>query len=265
MIKKFNLILFLLLFTNIVFGFQNETESESLKYLNLNIDESSNMNKVSYDIIYLQENNIIFNKFAVDIYYNGKFKDRCEKNLIYDNNVVSEKITCEVFKYGEGEYKFIASIYVNDEVFDSITNTKTIFNSNNIYKFENENATIEFIDLEDKTTVVIVINKEGENFKIFNSIPKSVILMLNEDNKNSLITTDFDYEIIESDPLIAWTVDKAPAKINYTINRKITSQEKKEFVIEVQNESVINKFKWVIYILILVIIGLTLKPAFKKD
>ena len=262
-IKQLSFLLLLFLFLGGVFGVLNE-DLKNIKFLNLNVEDSSKVNRVSYEITYFQEENIVFDKFVVDIYYDGLFKESCEKQLKYDSTVVSEKITCEMLKYGEGEYLFVASIYSNGNKIDSINNSQVIKNLNK-YNFENQNATLEFIDLGDKTVVIIEINEEGKNLKVLNFIPKEVISFLDEKNKESLISSDFEYTIIESDPLIAWNVDKAPAKINYTINKKINLEQKKEFTLEVQDVSTFNKFKWVIYILIFIIIALALKPAFKRD
>lgn len=262
-IKQFSFLMLLFFFLGGVFGALSE-EAESIKFLNLNAIDSSKVNRVSYEITYLQDESIVFDKFVVDIYYDGSFKESCEKQLKYDSTVVSEKITCEMLKYGEGEYKFVASIYSNDEKISSTTSIEIVKNLNK-YDFFSQNATLEFIDLGDKTLVIIEVKGEGKNMQVLNFIPKEVISFLDENNKDDLIVSDFEYTIVESDPLIAWTVDKAPAKINYTINKKISLEEKKNFTIDIQDESTFNKFKWVIYILILIIIALALKPAFKRD
>ena len=262
-IKQLGFVMLLFLFVGGVFGALSE-DAENIKFLNLNAMDSSKVNRVSYEITYLQDESIVFDKFVVDIYYDGLFKESCEKQLKYDSTVVSEKITCEMLKYGQGEYVFVASIYSNDEIFSSINSTKIVKNLNK-YEFSSQNATLEFVDLGDKTLVIIEVKGVGKNLEVINFIPKEVISFIDENNKDDLIVSDFEYTIIESDPLIAWTVDKAPAKINYTINKKISLEEKKKFTIDIQDESTFNKFKWVIYILILVIIALALKPAFKRD
>lgn len=261
MVMKLGFRFFLIL--SLFFSLNSTFAAEkNLEYLNLNTDSSLNTYKVSYYILYSEATHM--NKFSLEIYHDGNLIDTCEKSLVYDSNMVSEKIMCEVPKKEGGEYFFIAKLLNDDDVVTTISNIEKI-KGKTIYGFDKANSTIEFQDNEDSTTIIISVNQVGENLIVLNSIPKEVIADLNEKNKNELIDSKFNYKIIESDPLIAWSVDKAPTKINYTINKKVSLDEQRKFTIDVENDTFFNKLKWVVYILIFLIIVLALKSSFKKS
>ncbi len=257
-IKKivFLLTLFSLFFS---FAYALDDSKNSFNYFTFRIDENSNTNKLYYEINY--DANLDLDIFVVKIFHNGVLKDTCQKSLKRNSDVVSEKIVCEVQKYGGGEYNFISSISFNGTIINFLNNTEIL---PYIYSFNEINSTLEFLDLGDKTQITINLNQNLENIQVTNLIPKEVISNLTQLNKNSLIYSKLDYEILDSDPLIAWNVEKAPTKINYTIQKHINLEDQKNFVIEIKDESLVNKFKWIIYILIIIIIIFTFKNGLKK-
>ena len=58
-IRQFSFLVFLFLFLGGVFGALSE-EAKNIKFLNLNVADSSKVNRVSYEITYLQDENIVF-------------------------------------------------------------------------------------------------------------------------------------------------------------------------------------------------------------
>lgn len=234
----------------------------NLEYLNFNSDSNLDTYKVSYYIVYSTEKQVT--SFDLEIIHNGILVDNCKKTLVYDSKLVSEKIMCDVPKKFEGEYLFIAKLLNKEEVVETITTYEKI-KKNNVYFFDEHNSTLEFQVNSDSTNIIITVNEKGENLVVLNQIPKEVIENLNDENKNEMIISNFKYEILDSDPLIAWSVDKAPTKINYTITKKISLEDQKNFSIDIQNDSFYNNLKWVVYILIFLIIVLALKSSFKKS
>ncbi len=247
---------FVIVFSALCFT-QSTFAGEKVNYLYFFIDENSqDLNKVSYEVdleSIISENE----ELVVELNINGEVHEICRKPLENKDNVAFMKVTCEVPKeYGDGEYTFKAKIIDKENTLEEITNKE--------FMFENVKASMSFENFEGKTVVVIDVTGEGKNIIVKQEIPKSVIEVLNESNKNDLIETDFNYKILNEDPLIAWNIEKAPTKINYTINKDVSDQQTEEFGMQVESNQNLGLFKFVIVILIFVILGFAFKPLYSK-
>ncbi len=221
---------------------------------------------IYFDIIAMEENYVVAYEILVDdidgsvlevkVSYDGSLLENvCE----LPRTGVREKASCEVKKMGDGLYKFDAILYnPSGEVVDTLSTQE--------YLFEGVTARYEFEILENKMEVNLVLDGEGEDIVVLNRIPKEVIEYLDDDNKNSLITSGFEYEILESDPLIAWSVERVPGNINYTINKKINEEDLNNFDIEVTKQSTSFKLvKLFVIFLLIGILGFVFKPVFVKN
>ena len=127
-------------------------------------------------------------KFEMRYYYNQEItNDVCSRDLISESEFDRAKITCEVEKLGAGKYTFIGVMKDSEE--------NTVDFEVNVLKIQDEvYSQIEFIEEGDKTHILINVEGEGENLLVKNRIPKEVIELLTPENKDTLITTDFEYE-----------------------------------------------------------------------
>lgn len=230
--------------------------NNDLIFLDFYFDIETNVNKISYEINNF-ENFQSTDKFILNVKFNGDItNDRCENNLDFDDSTFYRKLTCEIKNYGDGNYDLEAQIKRGNEIIE-ITNSRFSL-------FENVKANVEFENLGDKSIIYLNVEGEGENLKIINTIPKEVIEILNSENKRDLIESEFKYEILEEDPVIAWSVDRAPAKINYTIKSKSSNSDLERIEIDITSNSKFEYLVYLVYVLIILILYKTFKPLFKK-
>jgi len=234
--------------------------NKQLKYLYLHMDKNSQTNKVSYELNFNNQEAVDTLKFKMQTLFNGKkINKTCSKTIKQEENTIYKKITCEIPKLGNGEYTFIAELKNNqNEIITKLTNYE--------YIYENSIPKIVFKEIgDDKTQVTITIEEKFENIIIQSKIPKEVIENLNKKNKDELITASQEYKIIKADPLIAWSLDRTPANVTYTINKKVTIDDQKKFKVQIKENSFLTKgLKYIMFILILIIIGFIFKPIISK-
>ena len=115
----------------------------------------------------------------------------------------------------------------------------------------------------DQTIININVNA-NKPVDVTHRIPKEVIEELTYENRDEHINSNLDYVILESDPLIAWHVEKPPANITYTINKKLTQNEINNFQTSVKESEKFNFLNYLVYFLIIVIILLVLEPILIK-
>ena len=151
----------------------------------------------------------------------------------------------------------VTSFFVSK--FSSSSNQITSISNQYIPEY---NAKIEKINTDkDETVINIKVESEGENLIIKNNIPKAVIPLLNDQNKDQLINSNGrTYSILKEDPLIAWEIDKTPIEFNYTINKKISEKNFEDFSIGVEEKSKLTSIVYLVYILITLILILVFKP-----
>lgn len=252
-IKKLFFSFLLVFILSFQIGFSQEN---TLKYLYFFQDDNSESNKIAYEIK-ITDDLKAQDKLKVNLFFNNESKGNiCLQELNSEDNTYYSKIICEVPKLGNGDYEFVAEI-------DGINVKESI--TNNEYVFENNTAKTSFIDnLDNTTTVVIDVEGNGENLVIYNKIPKEVISLITKDIKNDLIKSELNFDIIEEDPLIAWNIEKAPTKINYTINKQISNDDRKNFKVILKNDNNFMLLKYFIFLLIFVIIILIILPILKK-
>ncbi len=245
-----------LLFANLVFAevLLNQNAKDDLRYLYFQLDDISENNRVAYSFE-LQGSEY---SFVMNYYFEGELQEKtCEKKLSLNEEMDFTKIICEIPKLGNGEYVFYAKI-------EDSSGGKVLELINKEYVFEGVVSSISFVPKGDLTIVVIDVSGEGENLYVKHRIPKNVISNLNKGNKDDIITTNYEFDILEEDPLIAWNVDRAPAKINYTINRMIAQEDEKDFGVEIVQSTYFQNLKYLIFALIVFILIFLFKPLLKK-
>ena len=252
-LKFLSLILLFLLSLTVVNGVEINKD-KYLIYNNFMIYDDLKTNKVSYSIKVDED---VQYDFIMRYYYEGEFVDKCEKEILLKEGEVFKKIICDVQKLGNGEYVFDA-VLANSEDDDLYTSfDKT-------YLFNNMKTSMNFEVLEDQTKISIYIEGKGEDIILEQEIPKSVIQNLNKQNQDDLINSKKEYTIIEEDPLIAWNVERVPSKVNYTINKKITNEDKKKFRASISENKGLNSLKYLFSALILIILIILFKPIVTK-
>ena len=235
----------------------NAFDENNFDYIYFHIDSQSSTNKVSYGLSYPNNEEYSFEMY---IYYNGlKQEQICQIKIPTGENTQYSKITCEIQKLGEGEYTFEGFLYDKDKAL-----IKKTLNKEYITK-DDKNNKMEFISNPDDTTTIIITINTNQSITITNEIPKSVIESLTEENKNSIIKSNIEYEILDEDPLIAWNIEEPPATINYTINKKISVEEQKQFQLKIKNDMAFKGIKYAILAVIVIILILIFRPLYKKD
>lgn len=252
MIKRLVLV-GILIFTMSVSVFSYDNENIEYLYFDYNDVEYSGV--IAYSLFY-NENLNVGDVFKLDVFHNDEMFDVCEIKLDYSSQDIFEKITCDVVNIENGEYLFDAKIIRNDEIIFQVKNVENFF--------DKVKANIEFNVIGNKTEIIINVDGEGDSLRVYHEIPKSAIASLTEDNRNDLINTDFEFEIIEEDPLIAWNVEEIPTTINYTMNKKITREDMENFNVSITENEEFKLFKYIIVGLIILIVIISLKPIVKK-
>lgn len=228
-------------------------------YLNFYEDNTSSKNKISYELTKSQFSDLATgDKFRLDIYFDDAIvDDSCSKAIEFKETTFYKKITCEIDKLGPGNYVFVGQILRDDKIINKVITKQIISNSGT--------ASLNYKILENSTQIEIQVDSNSENLKIINTIPKEIIAKITEETKTQLINSKQDFEIIESDPIIAWNIDKAPKTIEYEINSKANIKDLENMEIELQEQTSYTYLTYILYTLIIIIILVLLKPIFKKN
>ncbi|MFW5705100.1 MAG: hypothetical protein ACOCXG_04640 [Nanoarchaeota archaeon] len=228
----------------------------SLSYLYLYADESSQMNKVSYEIL----NDEVIKSgdvFNLEVYSQGKLIDNeCVMDINFEDNTIFKKKICNVPKI-EGEYVFVAKIVRDGEVIETETSSELVL--------EDIQVTQEFVSNENATQVILKFNEgRTKSFVLEQEIPKEVIKLLTEENRDELIISSKEFIIIKEDPLIAWHVEPEESEINFTINKKTTSEEQVKFKLSSAEDSSFKIVKYSMFVLILFLLMFLFKGVILK-
>ncbi len=260
MLNKFKFAIIILLTLSI--AGQAVFAKDNFNYMYFFLDkESQEGNKISFEVVNdgeLKNDDM----FTLDLKINNVIEyEICKKILNLDGNTGFLKITCIVPKdYDLGEYVFTAHIIRDNNI---VKTEKAYVNLN-----ENFKSDILFKELEgNKTLIELRFENTTQirgNYILEHEIPKSVIALLNDDNKDFLITSPLEYQILKEDPLIAWSIDKAPSKINYTMNKRISEDQKAEFSVDIKKDNYFSKMSYVVLFLIIIIVVAAFYPLLKK-
>lgn len=210
----------------------------------------------------ISPNKIITGKilFKMETFYDNSSIFNCSKEISFKKNSYPIEILCPVPIKGNGNYLFKSEI---------IKNFKIIKNSSNVFLLYNKYITQTFISKKNKTIILININKKiNTSFIITSFIPKSVISNLNYKNAKLLINSSKKFVIVKSDPLIAWNLERAPAKINYTIYKNINKNQQQKFSVNFKNtkqaETISYFFFGLVLLLVIIILFMIFRPILKK-
>lgn len=246
----------------IVIFFVNIVSASSLAFLNFYQDPNSNENKVSYEINLdgsVQDNDILSVNLIIN---NSQEHEICRKIISRSNkNVLFEKHTCVLPKsLGYGKYEFEATLQRRVDVFEREVSI--------VFVNEKVQADMIFEEVDEGTRIIINVEDVGgeqnEKLRVVHDIPSEVIEYLDKDNKDDYIISDKEFAIIENYPLIAWSVDKAPAKINYTIKKNISVEDRKKFNVVIEKDNYFGYLSYFIFFMILIVLYFILRPAASK-
>ncbi len=132
-------------------------------------------------------------------------------------------------------------------------------------EFTDDSLDPNFEFFEDRTEVSIHVPYSEDPVDVSHRIPKSVIEELTYENREEFIESEKDYAILESDPLIAWHVERPPHIINYTIKKSISKDEIENFKVEITKSKKFNYVTYLFYLMILVIVIMVFKPLFIRS
>lgn len=251
MIKLFSHFFILLTLISLVSAAQDEPLVESLYLI-----DSGEKYQVAFAFNYeLIPKTAVFD---VDLYINSVLREDglCAQDFLNVNGLYG-KVICPIEKFGEGNYKLEGQI--RDEEGEVISKSTFVFSN-----YNKAVSYYEFEEIDGETLIKIKIEGEGENVEVLSEIPKEVIELLTLENKDSLIESDLEYEIIKEDPLIAWNVDKIPKDINYTIKKEISIEDRNNFGLEIRDAAGSNVLIYFVFFLLILVLYLSFKPALNK-
>jgi hypothetical protein len=235
--------------------------SDDLNFMNFFQDVNSDENKVSYEIS-LNENVMEGDIFSLKLIINDTLNyDICKKLITVNNkNVLFEKHTCIVPKsYGGGKYAFEAFLQRGTQLIERDISI--------VYVADKYQADLIFEEVEEGTMITINVDdldNSDNGLKIFHDIPSEVIDYLDKKNKDDYIISERYFAIIENYPLIAWSVDKAPTKINYTIKKNISFDDRKKFNVVIEKDNYFGYLSYFIFFMILIVLYFILRTVDKK-
>jgi hypothetical protein len=249
------IILSFLIFINLGFS-TNIKNLSTLNYAGITTLNKDNELYVSYTI---NLNNVDPNNVLnLKIFFNNTLNNQCDYKLTSSKYSAGSfrQVFCKIIPSGSGVYTFKISLRNGDLNINKKNSEYLSFNKNNSYAYN------EFIDLGNKTVVLVHVYS-NQSSVVKQLIPKSVISNIKKES--NLITSSKNYTIIKEDPIIAWNVENPPETINYTINKKINENEKKEFKVSISPATKTIKYtKYVVGFLIGLIIIIAFLPIIKR-
>jgi hypothetical protein len=246
----------LLLYIIVLITFTNLTYAQ-VGFISHITDINSTKDKLSYSITNFEDLKID-DTFTLEIYNNAKLiDDSCVKKLDFTQDTFFKKIICESDKLLQGEYTFVGLIMREDtQISKSITKLTAEKLSKSIINYE---------ILENETIITIQVESKLETYQVEHYIPKEIIAELTLENQHDLIESELEFEILDSDPIIAWNIDESPKTIEYKIKKTSNSQDLSNLNVKINSSSQVYTYlSYVLYILIFLIIGVILKPIFKS-
>jgi hypothetical protein len=242
-------IILLITFTNLAYA--------QVDFISHTTDINSTKDKLSYSITNFEDLKID-DTFTLEIYNDAKLiDDSCVKKLDFTPDTFFKKIICESDKLLDGEYTFVGLIMREDI---QISKSITKFTTEKLSK-----STINYEIFENETIITIQVESELETYQVEHYIPKEIIAKLTLENQHNLIESELEFEILDSDPIIAWNIDESPKTIQYKIKKTSNSQDLSNLNVKINSSSQAYTYlSYVLYILIFLIIGIILKPIFNS-
>lgn len=239
--KVLSLFVFVLFFA----GLAHAQENERYVYFFGHTVEGT-VHSFAYEIrnIDMQEHN--FNVQFEARNSNGTYMFSCSKNVSYDVSTISKKVVCDTPLEYTGSLLLTVSVYENEKLLD--TTLKTF----QFYKGLEQK--ISFTVKNGVTLVELQLDGVGENVVVTHSIPKSVIPKLTAQNHLQYIESSRSFDIVNSDPVIAWNIEKLPATVNYTIKKEVSIQDQQEFSVSITQSPSFIWFKMFLFVLIVGVI-----------
>jgi hypothetical protein len=243
-------ILLLTTFTNLIYA--------ELNFISYTQENNSISEKISYSITSF-ENLKPTDDFKLEIYSEDQLiDDSCIKPLNFKEDTFFKKIICETKTLENSQYTFVGTIIRNNEIVETSITKYSIF--------ESSKSILNYKILENETLISIQVESDLKNYQVEHYIPKEIIAELTAENQNELIESELPYEILDSDPIIAWNIDESPKTIEYKIKKKTNAQDLENMDISINSTSKAYTYlSYILYLLIILIIGVILKPMFKKN
>ncbi|MFP4402696.1 MAG: hypothetical protein ACLFPL_05720 [Candidatus Nanoarchaeia archaeon] len=221
--------------------------------------------RISIDIVndeILRGNEEIIVEF---MFNENMLESRCEFESIFENeNSYQKKVYCPIPKQSEkGVYTLRLLIQSTEET------QKNPFLLDEIEFFYSPNTVqypLRFQNTPQGTKVIISINSENRTQTqiIHHDIPTQVITEITPENKDQLISSQREFEIINSNPIISWEVGPEDEMIEYTLlNTTVDEQTKTEFnTYEYEKDIILTQGVVAIILLLLLFIFV---PFFMKS
>lgn len=224
----------------------------SLKYGDFYKNQETQNLEVSF-VVYQTNEFFGEGKLELEVFLNGKEHTTCQEDIKLEVTKPNVEFICEIGKIKKGDLTLVGRLYQNGEVIAEVAKKE--------YVFENEGVQVNYIEMENYTILEIFVNTNVST-RIVQEIPKSVIEKVTPENKDEVLVSNLEYVIVEEDPVIAWHIDSPPEKINYTINKRLTPEQKAQMRLEAEENK--TSYKWMIYIGVFLILIIMFSPAILK-
>lgn len=234
---------------------------ENVKISDILVDKSGT--PVELGVVIFNENRGASFDVILNYAFEGEMlKTKCSNSIEFQNNLTyQKKVYCSIPKQ---ELNGVYTAYV--ELINKSTNEKLYnFSKEFFYNSKDQFAITTFKNTQNGTVVSIDLRYENISSEtiILHDIPKGVLENITRDQKDSLIQSSKEFEIVRENPIISWKVDNRDDKIEYTIiNKSVNNSYKNQFKTYPSEDESITIVVIFSIIVLLIIIFL---PLFRKN
>ena len=242
-------IILLITFTNLAYA--------EINFISVNTQTESENDKIAYSITEFENLNPT-DKFKLEIYSDDQLiDDSCLKSLNFKEDTFFKKLICEPKKLDNAQYTFVGMITRDGKILETLITKYSLT--------ENSKSSLNYKISENETLITIQVESDLETYQVEHYIPKEIIEELTLENQNQLIESELEYVILDADPIIAWNIDESPKTIEYKIKKSSNQKDLENMGISINSTSQVYTYlSYVLYFLILLIIGVIFKPIFIK-
>lgn len=187
--------------------------------------------------------------------FNGEeLNNKCTHGVIFEDELrYQKKVYCDIpTQETNGMYTAQIKIFNNSQSSAIYELNETFF-----YNSKNSYGVTSFEEIDRGTQITIDLNNENitEETTIYHDIPRQVLNNINPQNKDSLIESNKEFEIIEQNPIISWKVDSRDTSIEYVLlNKSVNNTYKNEFnTYPVEDRSITAVVLFSIVVLLIII------------
>lgn len=250
---KFKIILVLIIFSFLVQNINANYSYEENIYSSGILNDGDGI-PTRMGVVVLNDNDN--QDFRLEFSY--KFNDetlenKCVHEVVFEDDLrYQKKIYCGIpTRENNGYYEVTISVISQEN--ETLHQIREEF----FYNSKNSFGLMSFLEYELGTQITIDLSKENitQNTTIYHDIPSTVLESINSQNKNSLISSEKEFQVIEENPIISWSVSSGEEEIQYTLlNRTVENVEKQEFkTYPAQDRSVSTVIIFSIIVLLIII------------